>query len=188
MKPALIIVDMVKDTFYQHPDSYIVRRCKEFIPALNEFIDFFHKKGFPVIFACDSFTKDDFIFRCGMKPHSLRGTEGSEPIDSIHRSPQDHVLPKRRFSSFYKTDLDQTLRTLAVDTVFVSGIATQVCVLTTALDAISHDFSAIIMEDCCAAHSPEIHAAVTKIYKKTPLYPLLQVLENESCRKIMKIA
>lgn len=56
------------------------------------------------------------------------------------------MVPERRFSSFFKTDLDQTLRTYAVDTVMVTDIATPICVLTTALDALSHVFSAIIVE------------------------------------------
>ena len=54
----------------------------------------------------------------------------------LDRLPRDMVLPKRRFSAFFKTDLDQTLRTLDVDTVLVGGISTNFCVLTTALDAV----------------------------------------------------
>ncbi len=186
MKPCLVIVDMLKDTFKNHPDSYIVSACKGFIPELNEFIRFFHEKEFPVIFACDSFLPQDFIFTGRMKPHSLRNTEGSEPIDELDRLEKDIVLPKRRFSAFFKTDLDQTLRTFKVNTLFVSGIASHVCVLTTALDAISHDFKAIIMKDCCAAHSKEIHDAVVAAYSKTPLYPLLQVLGNDECWKLLR--
>ena len=186
MKPALIIVDLLKDTFDKMPDSYIVKKSKEFLPALNEFIDFFHDKNWPVVFACDSFLKEDFLFRGGMKPHSLRGTKGSEPVDELHRKPEDHVVWKRRFSAFFKTDLDQTLRTLGVDTVFVSGIATHVCVLTTLLDAISHDFHAILMHECCAAHTHEAHQAVLTAYAKTPLFPLLRVVDNDECWKILK--
>ncbi len=186
MRPSLIIVDMLKDTFENHPDSYIVKKCREFIPELNKFIGFFHDKGFPVIFACDSFLQEDFIFFGRMKPHSLRNTKGAEPIDELKKIERDILLPKRRFSAFYKTDLDQTLRTLGVNTVFISGIATHVCVLTTALDAISHDFKAIIMHQCCAAHSEHIHEAIISVYEKTPLYPLLQVLDNKACWDLLE--
>ncbi len=186
MKPSLIIVDMLKDTFENHPDSYIVKKCQQFIPKLNKFIDFFHDRKLPVIFACDSFLQKDFIFSGRMKPHSIRNTRGAEPIDELKRADEDILLPKRRFSAFYKTDLDQTLRTLDVDTVFISGIATHVCVLTTALDAISYDFRAIIMQQCCAAHSENIHEAIISVYEKTPLYPLLQVLDNNACWDLLK--
>jgi nicotinamidase-related amidase len=70
----------------------------------------------------------------------------------LNKTPNDHVISKRQFSGFIKTDLDQSLRTHAVDSVMVTGIATPICVLTTALDMLSHDFSAMIVEDSCAAH------------------------------------
>jgi nicotinamidase-related amidase len=184
MKPALVVVDLLNDTFDNHPESYIVQASRTFIPRLGELIDAFHGANLPVIFACDSFMPEDFIFKGKMKPHSLRGTHGAEVIAELNRRPEDHVVPKRRFSAFFKTDLDQTLRTRSVDTVMVTGIATPICVLTTALDALSHDFSAVIVEDCCAAHRPRDHEAVLDAYRKTPLHPLLRVLTSEECMEM----
>jgi nicotinamidase/pyrazinamidase len=181
MKPALIVVDLLRDTFENHPESSIVAGARAFMPRLNALIDAFHQGNLPVIFACDSFMPEDFIFQGKMKPHSLRGTPGAEVVDGLNKMAEDYLVPKRRFSAFFKTDLDLTLRTLGVDTVLVTGIATPICVLTTALDAVSHDFSAIIVEDCCAAHRPQDHEAVLNAYRKTPLHPLLQVLTSEGC-------
>jgi nicotinamidase/pyrazinamidase len=178
MKPALVVVDLLCDTFEKHPDAPIVQAARAFLPGLNAIIDRFHEQHLPVIFACDSFLPEDFIFNGRMSPHSLRGTHGEEVIPGLHREPGDHVVHKRRFSGFFKTDLDQTLRTLDVDTVAVAGIATPICVMATVLDALSHDFKAILIEDCCAAHRPEDHRAVLDAYRKTPLYPLLQVLNS----------
>jgi nicotinamidase/pyrazinamidase len=186
MKPALIVVDLLKDTFENHSESSIVREAKAFIPALNDLIDAFHASDLPIVFACDSFFPEDFIFQGKMRPHSLRGTRGAEVINELNSAAGDYMLPKRRFSGFFKTDLDQTLRTLAVDRVLVAGIATPICVLTTALDAVSHDFMAVIVEDCCAAHNPEYHKAVLDAYRKTPLYPLLRVLTSEQCLPMLR--
>ena len=184
MKPALLVVDMLRDTFERHPESAIVQHAKVFLPRLNELIDAFHGRRFPVVFACDSFLPQDFIFQGKMKPHSLRGTPGESIIPELHRGADDHVLAKRRFSAFFKTDLDQTLRTLQIDTVLVTGIATPICVLTTALDAVSNDFNAIVVEDCCAAHRPEQHEAVIEVYGKTPLFPLLKIM---TCRELLEL-
>ncbi len=186
MRPALIIVDMLKATFEGHPDTKIVAYAKEFLPRLNSMIDDFHARGFPVVFACDSFLHNDFIFRGRMPPHSLRGTRQEQVIDALHKSDQDFIVPKRRFSGFYKTDLDQTLRTESVDTALIAGIATHICILHTALDAVAHDFRAIILEDCCAAHRPEYHMPVLDIYRKTPLYPLLQVMTAQAARSYVQ--
>jgi len=179
MRPALIVVDLLRDTFENHPDSPVVKAARAFLPKLNRVMDRFHEKGFPVIFACDSFLRDDFIFKGRMAPHSLRSTRGAEIIPELHREPHDHVVPKRRFSGFFKTDLDQTLRTLGVDTLALAGIATPICVTATALDALSHDFRAFILEDCCAAHRPEDHQAFLDAYRRTPLHPLFQVMRSE---------
>jgi nicotinamidase-related amidase len=89
------------------------------------------------------------------------------------------MLPKRRFSAFFKTDLDQTLRTMRIDTVAVAGINTHFCVIATALDAICHDFYTILLEDLSAAYKPEIHAAFMDAYRKSAIYPLLRVATGD---------
>jgi nicotinamidase-related amidase len=185
MKPALIIIDMLKDTFEKHPDAFISKEALKFVPTINRLSSIFRDKGFPVIFSCDSFLEDDFIFQGKMKPHSIRGTEGANVIDQLDKEPSDIVSEKRRFSAFFKTDLDQTLRDLDCDTVVVVGISTHICVLSTLIDAVAFDFKAIMLRDCCQAHTSEIHDGVTKIYEKTPLYPLMRIWSSEEIIKII---
>ncbi len=179
MKPALIIVDMLKDTFDKHPDAVIAKEALKFVPTINRLSSLFRDKGLPVIFSCDSFLQSDFIFQGKMKPHSIRGTDGATVIDELDRETNDIVSQKRRFSAFFKTDLDQTLRTLGCDTVTVAGIATHICVLTTVLDAVALDFKAVLLKDCCAAHKPEYHTGTIQIYKRSPLYPLIRIMSSE---------
>ena len=62
MKPALLIVDMLKDTFEGHSATELVQAARNFLLRLNEWLDWFHEQKFPVVFACDSFLADDFIF------------------------------------------------------------------------------------------------------------------------------
>lgn len=57
----------------------------------------------------------------------------------------------------------------------MAGLATTVCVLMTAMDAVSHDFRAVILEDCSAAHKREAHEAILDLYRKHPLRPLLRI-------------
>jgi nicotinamidase-related amidase len=111
-----------------------------------------------------------------MKPHAIRGTTGAELADELTRKPDDTLLEKPRFSAFFATDLDQTLRGWGIDTAIVCGIATNFCVLTTALDAICHDFRTIIVEDATTAVSQKIHEHTLEGYRKSPIYPLLQVM------------
>jgi len=176
VKPAIIVVDMLRDNFKESSRNPYSETGRVIIPNLQKLIRESRKRGFPIVFACDSFLEGDFIFRGRMKVHSLRGTKGGEVIDDLRPEPTDILLPKRRFSAFFKTDLDQTLRTLGVDTIVVTGVTTEVCVLMTVMDGLSHDFSAIFLEDCCASRSKEFHQRCLGLYRDFALYPLLRMM------------
>ena len=176
MKPAVIVVDMLKDNLKESPRNPFFQEGKAIIPNIQRLLDESRRREFPVIFACDSFFEDDFIFKGRMKVHSLRGTKGSEVVEELKPEATDMVLPKRRFSAFFKTDLDQTLRTLGVDTIIVTGITIEVCVLMTALEGLCLDFSVIILEDCSASRSKEMHQSCLNLYRDFALYPLLRIM------------
>ncbi len=176
MKPAIIVIDMLKDNFKENPRNPFLQEGRAILPNLQRVLEEGRKREFPIIFACDSFLKDDFIFKSRLKVHSLRGTKGAEVIDDLKQEPADFILPKRRFSAFFKTDLDQTLRMLGVDTIIVTGMTTEVCVLMTAMDGLSHDFSVILLEDCSASRSREFHQGCLSLYRDSALYPLLRVM------------
>ena len=176
MKPAIIVVDMLKDNLKESPRNPYLQEGKAVIPNLQRLLEEGRKRGFPIIFACDSFLEGDFIFRGKMKVHALRGTKGAEVVDDLKPEPTDIILPKRRFSAFFKTDLDQTLRTLGIDTIIVTGMTTEVCVLMTAMDGLSHDFSAILLEDCSASRNKEFHQGCLNLYRDFALYPLLRIM------------
>ncbi|MDQ7784393.1 MAG: isochorismatase family cysteine hydrolase [Desulfomonilaceae bacterium] len=175
---ALIIVDMVKGNVDTHGTGMMDIEAREMIPVLLDLTRAFRRNGAKVIYACDSFIDGDFIFQSRMSPHSLRGTGGDQPLDELDVQQTDVILPKRRFSAFYKTDLDQTLRTWGVHTVVIAGITTQVCVLMTALDAVQNDFRAVIVSDACTCHKQSIHESVLMIYGNTPMVPLLRTLSK----------
>ena len=175
-KKALIIVDMIKDNV--DPDSRfsIGEEGRRIIPNLSSLLSAARQSNIPIIFANDSFMPNDFIFRGKVKPHALRGTRGVEVIEELRPQPEDIILEKRRFSAFFKTDLDITLRSLGIDTIVVTGITTECCVLTTLLDGMANDFKVILIEDCCASSLKDNHDAIIKIFRNSTIQPLLNVL------------
>ena len=177
MNPAIIIVDMLEDNLGQNrtgkrEEEKIIEPTRDFLKKCRDF-------SIPVIFACDSFLKDDFIFKGRMKPHAIRGTGVTAPVADPAPQERDIILEKRRFSAFFKTDLDQTLRTLKVDTVAVGGINTHFCVLATAFDAVCHDFFTVILEDLSAAYKKEIHEAFVDAYRNSAIYPIFRVMKGK---------
>jgi nicotinamidase/pyrazinamidase len=174
-RPALLVIDMVKDNFDEGKHLPITVFGKAIIEPINRLSAVFRKKGWPVVFSTDAFHEGDFIFKGRMKPHSLAGSEGAEVIDELDRHPEDLWLPKPRFSAFFRTDLDQWLRKREVTLCAVAGIATNFCVLTTAMDALCYDFKAVLLEDCSACWSAEIHHQTLDTYRRNPLDPLFKV-------------
>ena len=64
---------------------------------------------------------------------------------------------KHRYSAFINTDLNTVLRAKGVESVLVTGVATNVCVETTARDAYMFDYYVTMVEDCAAAYEPKLH-------------------------------
>jgi len=177
-KPALLIIDMVKDNFDTTKKLPITSFARETIEPLNHLIRTFRSHQWPVVFSTDAFYREDFIFKGRMHPHSLAGTEGAEVVDDLDKTDDDLWLPKPRFSAFFQTGLEHWLHERDVSLCAVGGISTHFCVLTTVMDAICHDFKAVLLEDCSAAFSRDVHEQTLNSYRRNPLYPLLRVLTS----------
>ncbi len=173
--PALLIIDMVKDNFVESHHLPITPPALAIIRPLNKLIDVFRNQKWPIVFSTDAFHENDFIFKGRMRPHSLAGTKGAEVVDALDMQPDDFWLPKPRFSAFFNTGLEKWLRQKGVGLCAVGGITTHFCVLTTVLDAICHDFKAVLLEDCSASSSKRVHQHTLESYRRNPLYPLLRV-------------
>jgi nicotinamidase/pyrazinamidase len=176
--PALLIIDMVKDNFKEERNLPITPLAIKTIDPLNRTIRFFRSHAWPIVFSTDAFNKNDFIFTGRMPPHSLAGTEGADVVDSLDFQETDTWLPKPRFSAFFKTGLEKMLHDRKITLCAVAGIATPFCVLTTAMDALCHDFKAVILEDCSTAFSQELHEQTLNIYRRNPLYPLFRIMTS----------
>lgn len=177
-KPALLIIDMVKDYFDESQKIPITQLAKPIIAPLNRLISEFRDQGWPIVFSTDSFNKEDFFFTSKMKPHAIAGTVGAEVIDELNRQEQDYWLPKPRMSAFFRTGLENWLKEKGVTLCAVGGIATPFCVLTTVLDAVNHDFKGVLLEDCSTAASKSAHDNTVEIYRRNAIYPLLKVLPS----------
>ena len=178
-KMALLIIDMVKDNFVEAKKIPITTLAKQIIAPINNLINEFRKHSLPIVFATDSFHEQDFIFKGRMKPHSIAGTKGAEVIDELDHRKEDLWLPKPRFSAFFNTDLNQWLEKRGVTLCAVTGIATHFCVLTTVMDALCHDFKAVLLEDCTTTYSKSMHQQTLDLYKRNPIYRLLRVISSE---------
>jgi ureidoacrylate peracid hydrolase len=105
-------------------------------------------------------------------------TWGAQLVDALHRAPTDIVVPKRRYSAFFGTDLDLLLRERKIETVIVTGVVTNICVRSTVHDAFFLGYEVVVPIECVAATTPQAQA--TSLYDIDTHYgtvaPLGQIL------------
>jgi nicotinamidase-related amidase len=76
-----------------------------------------------------------------------KGSESAALHKRLVIDSRDILLDKPRFGAFHGTDLESILRTRGIDTIIVSGIATNVCCETTAREAMVRDFRVFFLSD-----------------------------------------
>jgi nicotinamidase-related amidase len=74
----------------------------------------------------------------------------------------DEVIAKTRYSGFFATRLDATLKAADIDTLIVGGLTTDCCVDCTVRDAFHLDYHVFIAVDACAAYDRADHDAAMK--------------------------
>ena len=79
---------------------------------------------------------------------------------------RDYFVLKPKQSAFFGTTLDMLLRALKTDTVILTGVAGDNCVLFSANDAYMRDLRIIVPRDCVASNSERENAYALKLLKK----------------------
>ena len=159
-------------------DYFVEEVEKKIIPNLRKLIDFCHESEIPVIYTkFSSFMPDGSDLTRGTKflndfcknlvgevAFPYIGHHSSDIIDELRPEVEDFVIQKNTSGTFISTRLDTFLKNMDIETVLVTGVVTNFCVYATAQQAADYGFQVVIVEDCCAAWSPEIHEATLKSF------------------------
>ena len=92
-------------------------------------------------------------------PDLQPGSPGLAMVPELPVRPGDIVVEKQRAGAFAGTDLDQTLRAMAIDTLILTGAWTNLSVESTARYASDLGYRVIVVSDATASLSAEMHAA-----------------------------
>ena len=152
MKQAILVVDMLNDLV---TGALKCERGVAIVPQTAKLCREARKAGIPVIFCNDAHIKgvDHELKLWG--DHAIAGTKGAQVIDELELCDKDYVVPKRRYSGFFHTDLDLLLHELDVDTVILTGLHTHMCVRHTAADAYCLGYDIVVAKDATNSFSEE---------------------------------
>jgi nicotinamidase-related amidase len=185
-KTAILVIDMQRDFI----DKGAPIECpggRAIIVPIQRLLSVARQKKLPVIFTQEAHRSQGVDFGReldGEEPvHCVEGTPGIEIVPNLARQPGDFLIIKRRYSAFFATDLDLLLRGLTIDTLVLSGVATDVCVRATAQDAQQLNYRVIVPEECVAGTSVEQHRAALKnisyiLGKVLPLDDMISILKE----------
>ncbi len=154
-KKAVLVIDMLKD-FIEKGAILEVPKGREIIPNIKRLTDEARSKGVLVIYVCDSHDPNDPEFS-RWPPHAVEGTSGAEVVDQIKPQKGDVVVKKLKYDGFLGTTLDLVLRSRKIDTVIITGVLTNICVLYTASTASMLGYNVAIPQDCVASVSDKEH-------------------------------
>jgi nicotinamidase/pyrazinamidase len=155
-KRALLVIDMLNDFILPEGSLSVGPAGREIIETIREEIRRFREAGEPVLFICDNHVAADPEFVM-FPTHCVWGTWGAEVIAELAPREGELVVPKRRFSAFFGTDLDLSLREQGIEEVVLVGVCTNICVLYTACDARMRNYRVTVVEAGVASFDGGAH-------------------------------
>jgi nicotinamidase/pyrazinamidase len=153
---ALIIIDMLNDFVQEDGALKCGDRVGEIVQPIARRLHQARQYGHTVIYMCDTHRRDDPEFE-QFPPHAVKGTEGAQIIEELAPQDGDYVLPKRRYSAFFQSELLLALLENDIREIEITGVCTNICVMYTAADAVGYGFDVFVDADCVAALDEESH-------------------------------
>lgn len=161
----LLIIDMQND-FIAEGAPIECPGGRAIIPNIQNVKAWARANGIPVGYTKESHRVQKVDFGLELErsepEHCLEGSRGIEMVEGLKPDAEDYVIIKRRYSAYYLTDLEILLRGLHRKVVIICGAATNVCVYATALETQQRDMRAVVLRDCVAGTSVELHEAFLK--------------------------
>jgi len=153
---ALLVIDI---------QNYFHRIVQPILKNLLKVIQSCRPKDIPIIFTQHGHTDpaaDGGVLGQWWGEVILHGTKDWQFLPEIKIESKDIVLPKKRYSAFYKTDLEEILRSKGIQDLIISGVMTNLCCETTARDAFMRDYRVFFLIDGTATGKDDCQLATLK--------------------------
>ena len=182
IRPAIVAIDLHRG--HLDPDvatmPLATERCGPIIEANKRFFDKARAADIPVIHLLTMYRSVEEIYtnpfwrtradnptatRKNVLKHNLQGLPGVEVMPELLEDNDWVIDSKRRYDCFIGSELEFCLNKNSINTLLITGVNTNSCVLATAVSACVRDFAAIVIEDCVdTIDGPDLHdAALTCI-------------------------
>lgn len=164
-KVALLLIDVINDLDF--PEAHqLLRYARPMARKILRLKERAKKAGVPVIYVNDNFGRWQSDFRRQVQHCLRRDSRGHELVALLQPEEDDYFVLKPKHSGFFSTTLETLLRYLGSETLILTGIAGNFCVLFTANDAYMRDYSLVIPSDCTASNSATENKEALSLMRK----------------------
>jgi nicotinamidase-related amidase len=147
---VLLLIDVINDLEFEG-GGLLLRYALPMARRLATLVSRARSARVPIIYANDNFGRWRSDFRAQVK-HCLRDGVRGRPIAEVLRPTRsDYFVLKPKHSAFFSTALDSLLKAMSAQTLVLTGIAGDNCVLFTAHDAYMRDYRLVVPADCVAS-------------------------------------
>jgi len=161
---ALLLVDVINDFDFAGADQ-LLRYALPMARNLLRLKQRAYKAGVPVIYVNDNFGRWKSDFRRTLE-HCAQNGRGRDVVNLLRPEENDYFVLKPKHSGFFSSALDTLLRYLQAQTLILTGIAGNFCVLFTANDAYMRDFNLFVPADCTVSNTKKENDAALRLMKK----------------------
>lgn len=165
---ALLVIDM-QNAFVAEEAAYETPKARDIIPNLDRLLRFAREHDLPVVWTRSNHEPPYggvLLKKCPAVREDRVCWPGHESFDYYEDMPQpeegEHHVVKHKYDAFFETDLDAILRNSGVETVIITGTATNICCDTTARSAFCRDYQVAFLSDATASFDDDMHEATLK--------------------------
>ncbi len=163
-KFALLLIDVINDFDFPEADQ-LLKYAQPMARNLLRLKRRAQKAGVPVVYVNDNFGRWKSDFRRTVE-HCARHGRGREVVESLRPEDNDYFVLKPKHSGFFSTTLETFPRYLETQTLILTGIAGNFCVLFTANDAYMRDFDLFVPSDCTVSNTKKENGSALALMRK----------------------
>lgn len=160
-KPALIVVDMING--FTDPDCLLGTYLPDVVSANVKLLGVFRELDLPIFFTTVVYHSDQqaSVFRRKVPALNVlqAGSRWVALDPAMGRRDNEPLIEKQWASAFYKTDLDDRLKELAVDSLVMTGLTASGCVRASAVDGLQNNYQVVIARDAVGDRNPAAQEA-----------------------------
>lgn len=155
-KTALLIIDMLNTLDFSEGEK--LRRHA--LPVAQKILKLkkrLAKKGIPIVYVNDNFGDWKSNWEEVFKTCVSAKSRGAEMAKILCPEKNDLFILKPRHSAFYSSNLEVFLKDMEIETLILTGIAGNICILFTAHDAHVRNYKIIVPRDCIASNTKTLN-------------------------------